>query len=102
MELKYRDSASTVRPETIEIGKTTVFLRTDIQKEERTDANGDTTVFWTYREAKMTPDEFTVYASLLSSKEVVNNVYVDNQLIIMEAIADLYDKISKIQGGTLS
>ena len=47
----------------------------------------------------MSPDEFVTYASLLSSKDIVDGVTVNNQLIIMDAIADLYDKISKIQGG---
>ena len=99
MELKFRNSVSTVKPESVEIGKTTVFLRKDIQKEERMDSFGDTTTVWTYQQAKMSPDEFVTYASLLSSKDIVNGITVNNQLIIMDAIADLYDKISKIQGG---
>lgn len=99
MDLKFRFSASTVKPETVEIGKTTVFLRNDIQKQTSTDAFGDPITLWTYQEAKLTPEEFTVYANLLASKDIVNSTNINNQMIIMEAIADLYDKISAIQGG---
>lgn len=99
MVLKYRYSESTVKPEPVEIGKTTVFMRTDIRKEIRTDESGNEMVIWIYQEAKMTPDEFTAYANLLSSKDIVNSVNANNQLSIMEAIADLYDEISKIRGG---
>ena len=99
MVLKYRYSESTVKPEPVEIGKTTVFMRTDIRKEIRTDESGNKMVIWIYQEAKMTPDEFTAYANLLSSKDIVNSVNANNQLSIMEAIADLYDEISKIRGG---
>lgn len=102
MDLNYRYSESTVKPETVEIGKTTVFIRTNIKKEIRTDESGNETVFWTYQEAKMSPNEFTAYADLLASKDAVNNVNINNQLTIMEAIADLYDKISNIQGGATS
>lgn len=102
MNLKYRYSESTIKPETIEIGKTIVFLRTDITQESRTDESGNTIAIWTYQEAKMTPNEFMVYANLLNSKNIVNDVNLNNQLTIMEAIADLYDTISNIQGGSIS
>lgn len=96
MNINYRHSESTVKPEAVEIGKTTVFLRSDITKEIRTDDLGNEITFWTYQEAKMTPEEFTAYASLLNSKDIVDNVNLNNQMIIMEAIADLYDKISNM------
>lgn len=96
MNLNYRHSESTVKPEAVEIGTTTVFLRTDITKETRTDDLGNEHVFWVYREAKINPNEFTAYANLLNSKEIVNNVSLNNQMIIMEAIADLYDIIANL------
>lgn len=102
MSLTYRYSESTVKPEPVEIGKTTVFLRTDIEKETRTVSDGNTTDFWTYQEAKMTPEEFVAYANILSSRDIITGVSNSNQLIIMEAIADLYDKISNIQKGASS
>lgn len=99
MKLNFRHSESTVKPESVEISSTTVFLRKDIAKEKRTDELGKSTIFWTYQEAKMTPDEFVAYAGLISAKDTVSNVTIDNQLAIMGAIADLYDEISKIRGG---
>ena len=96
MELKFRKSESTVKPEAVEIGKTTIFLRTDIKKETITDGFGDSTNLWTYQEAKMTPDEFIAYANLISSKNAVTNETINNQLVIMDAIADLYERISRI------
>lgn len=99
MKLNFRYSESTVKPESVEISSTTVFLRKDITKEKRTDELGKSIIFWTYQEAKMTPDEFVAYAGLISAKDAISNVTIDNQLAIMEAIADLYDEISKIRGG---
>ena len=99
MKLNFRNSESTVKPESVEICSTTVFLRKDITKEKRTDELGKSTTFWTYQEAKMTPDEFVAYAGLISAKDAVSKVTIDNQLAIMGAIADLYDEISKIRGG---
>lgn len=99
MDLEYRYSESTVKPESVEIGKTTIFIRTDIKKETRTDTFGDEIAIWTYKEAKMSPDDFTTYASLLSSKDVVNSVNANNQLSIMDAIADLYEMILGIKTG---
>ena len=96
MEIKFRKSKSAVKPEAVEIGKTTVFLRTDIKKETLTDGFEDSITLWTYQEAKMTPDEFTAYASLVSSKDAVTNTTINNQLVIMDAIADLYERISRM------
>lgn len=67
-----------------------------INKQYLTDAFGDPIYLWTYQEAKMTPDEFTAYASLVSSKDAITNTTINNQLIIMNAIADLYERISRI------
>lgn len=99
MELKYRYSESTVRPQEIEACKTTVYFRKNIKTEERT--YGDVTqTFYTYQEAKMPIEEFKVMANnqaLVNAMKGINDS--DNQLVIMEALADLYDLISKISGG---
>ena len=99
MNIIYKPAVSTVKPEIMEIGKTTVFLRMGIQKEERTDAAGNTTTFWTYQEAKMSLDEFEKYSKLVTARK---SVYDENQMIIMEAIADLYDIVASISGGASS
>lgn len=116
MELKFRHSESTVEPSSLEVSKHTVFLRRNILKDDRIDSDGNTTVFWTYEEAKLSLEEFNEYAkyvsvqSALSGANDSNNILRiidgqatgdDNQLIIMEAIADLYDAIAMLQlGGT--
>lgn len=99
MDIEYCRSESTVKPDTVEIGKNVVFLRKNFSKEIRTDDLGNQIVFWTYQEAKMPQAEFTTYASLLNSRDIVDNVNSNNQLIIMDAIADLYDIISHMSGG---
>ena len=102
MELIYKNSESTVKPVSIEHGKRTVYIRKNIVETE---------VGWTYEEAKLTPDEFREYSNYLLSQNAVKGVNDsenisqlingqqngdNNQLIIMEAIADLYDVISSI------
>ena len=113
MELNYYYSESTVKPQEIEACKTTVYFRKDIKTEERT--YGDNTqTFYIYQEAKMPIEEFKILANNqlfvnavkgANDSEKINNINTnsidsgDNQLIIMEAIADLYDVIAKIAGG---
>lgn len=109
MEPIYRYSESTVRPIDVEVGKHTVFLRKDITEVERTDENGNVSVYYTYQEAKMSYEEFNEYSSFVAAKNAINGVNDSdninqlmvgqengdtNQLIIMEAIADLYDAIA--------
>lgn len=101
MNLNYILAESTIRPLPIEIYKNIVYLRKDIVSKEVTDTENNTSTLWTYQEAKLTPSEFNEYSKVL----MVNNMSQlisgqengdNNQLIIMEAIADLYDAIASI------
>ena len=109
MEPKYIPAESTTKPLSIEMCKNTVYLRTDFKEQTRTDDQENQTVFWTYREAKLTQEEFNSYVNLVMSKNAINGMNDsgnisqlvtgqengdNNQLILMEAIADLYDVIA--------
>jgi hypothetical protein len=111
MELNYRYSESTVKPAALEIAEGSVYFRKEITSVTRTSEQGDETVFWTYQEAELTPQEFNNYASLLMAEYTIkgkddsaNIVQLmagqeagdGNQLIIMEAIADLYDAVAAL------
>ena len=114
MNLEYVYSESTVKPQEIEACKTTVYFRKDIKEIERT--YGDyTQTFYTYQEAKMPLEEFKRIANnqmfvnaikAVNDSEKIGNIETrgidseNNQLIIMEAIADLYERIAAISGGT--
>lgn len=102
MELVYRKSESTNKPLTIETTPTTVFIRKDIVK------NDD---MYTYQEAKLSLEDFNKYSSQVAALNAVKGVNdsdnisqivengVDNstnQLVIMEAMADLYDLIAAL------
>lgn len=108
MELKYKKSESSVKPLPIEITQSTVYLRKEFTQETRTNERGETYAFWTYQEAKITPEEFNKYAADQAAMNAIKgandseNISLiiengvnssDNQLIIMEAMADLYDLI---------
>ena len=94
MELIYRPSESTVRPVEIEKAKHTVFLRRNIVEEERKDADGNVYAMWVYEEAKLSHEEFGKYASFMLVAGQANGD--NNQMIIMEALADLYDAIANM------
>lgn len=111
MEPTYRYSESAVKPVEIEVNKNTVFLRKDIIEDKRTDIDGNEVIFYTYEEAKMSHEEFNEYSNLVAARNAINgtndsenisNLLVGqengdtNQLIIMEAIADLYDMIASL------
>lgn len=107
----YRYSESTVKPAEIEIGKRSVYLRKDIAEEERRNENGKTITVYTYQETKMSLEEFNKYSTQQAAINAINgtndsenitNILIGqengdtNQLIIMEAIADLYDAIASL------
>ena len=95
MKLNYKYAESTVKPSEVEVCKNTVYLRKDIASREYEES-----IMWTYQEAILTLDEYENLSKASGIKMVENQETGDNnQLIIMEAIADLYDEISKIRGG---
>lgn len=110
MELNYRYAESTVKPSALEVTEGTVYLRKDIAEITRTSEQGsDTTIYYTYQETALTPQEFNEYTSILMAENAIkgtndsDNIISlmdgqaagdNNQLIIMEAIADLYDAIA--------
>lgn len=96
MKLDYKYAESMVEPSEIEFCKNTVYIRKNILQKKRTHSDETITV-WVYREAVLTREEFEEYSKLIETKKAFND---ENQIIIMEAIADLYDVISSIQGGT--
>ena len=109
MEPKYKYSESTVKPEVIEMNGDTVYLRTDISKITRENEEGVSTSYWSYQEARLTQGEFNAYSNMIVSKNALNSTDVpdhisklvinqengeNNQIMLMEAIADLYDVIA--------
>lgn len=103
MEPIYMPVESTVKPLTIEVGVDTVYLRKNITDESRIGMDGKTVKYWTYQEAKMTPEEFNSYTTILNTEKVVQLVNGqentnNGQMIIMNAMADLYDAIATMMG----
>ena len=113
MELTFRPSESTVKPEVIWIDVTTVYIRKDIKTEEREYEDGLGNIrkqtFYTYQECPLSHDEFNKYSSEMMAKNAIigandsSNILniltgqetTDSyQLATMEAIADLYDAIA--------
>lgn len=110
MTLDYKYSESTVKPSIIYRGKSTVYIRKDIESVECFE-DGSAITYWTYQEAKLSFEEFDKYIELVMAGNAIKGVndsdnisqLVDgqvngdnNQLIIMEAIADLYDVIASL------
>lgn len=97
MELNYRFSESTERPEQVQVGYNTVYLRKDIKESKTTDEDGITTVYYTYQEAPVPLDEFNRNASAFL---ISNQMDGDSaRLTMMEALADLYESLMTLNGG---
>ena len=111
MELNYRFSESTVKPAAIQMCKNSVLVRRNIVEDNRADEHGNVTTYWTYEEACLKPSEFNAYIEYVSAQNAVNGVddsgniltllsgqdnSNNNQMIVMEAIADLYDLIAML------
>ena len=71
MELDYRYAESTVKPSTIEINDSTVYLRKDYSEIVRIfDQSGEIT-YWTYQEAQITTQEFNEYVNMLMAQNAI-------------------------------
>lgn len=89
MNLEYRYSESTVKPETLEVFPTHVYLRKDIASETRTYNDNPPVTYWTYQEACIPRAEFDENVSQMLIAGQKSNE--DNLMIIMESVADLYE-----------
>lgn len=111
MVLNFKYSESTVQPSAIEMCKKSVFVRQNITESTRTDESGNTVTYWAYEEASLTPEEFNEYVQYISASNALKGVNDsgnilrilsgqelsdNNQMIVMEAIADLYDVITML------
>jgi len=112
MELVYNYVESTEKPSIIQKTAKKVYLRKDISRIRRT-IDGEDSYYWRYLEAKLTPKEYDEYTENLIAENAVKGaddsehiVAImagqengdENQLAIMEAIADLYNMIAEIGG----
>lgn len=98
MELTYKYSESSVKPRSIEVCKKTVYLRKSFSEIELFDVEGSSVTGWGYEEAKIPREEFEKNPALYIALNDMEKTDPD-QLIIMEAIADLYDLIADISSG---
>lgn len=111
MELNYKPSESTVKPSVIKMARRTVFVRRNIVEDIRTDEDGNKTTYWVYEEACLTPADFNAYVEEVSAQNAIagvddsNNIMRllngqlmadDNQMIVMEALADMYELIAAL------
>jgi len=80
MTPNYIQVESTIKPLTIEFNVDTVYLRKNIVKEICTDDSDTNTIYWTYLEAKMTPEEFNSYAVILNARNIENIITGNNDL----------------------
>lgn len=64
MTITYYKSESTIKPSTVEFGKTTVYLHKNIAEVQRTDEmTGETQTFYEYDEAALTYAEYEQYTA---------------------------------------
>lgn len=109
MVVNFRYSESTVKPSAIEMCKKSVFIRQNITEKIRIEESGNSVTYWAYEEASLTPEEFNEYIQYISASNALKGVNDsgnilrimsgqeisdNNQMIVMEAIADLYDVIA--------
>lgn len=107
MELNYRHSESTVKPLVVEAVQNSVYIRKNLTSEKRKMDTGTAITYWTYDEACLSQSEFNSYVAELtvinafnsenSISKIIENMGTsdDNQIILMEALADLYDAVTK-------
>lgn len=113
MTLEYNNVESTIKPSLLEMTDDSVYIRKDLQSvtvPDELDENLQYT-YWNYQEAELTSEEFNEYTKYITTKSAldgaddsINIIKIVsgqetsevNLLTIMEAIADLYEIVSKI------
>jgi hypothetical protein len=97
MKLLYRYAESANRPESVDIYDNSVYLRKNFQEGTRRDHDDKLVSFWFYEETVLNKEDFDKYMTFLSAKNSIEaSEYSSNQLVIMSAIADLYEVVSKL------
>lgn len=116
---KYHEGSQSTKPLSIDTNssKTVVYLRRNVEQITKTDPMSEEEItLWSYEEAVLTLDEYEQYkseaAALLTAKATDDNISLmeaivesyeqsmiaqENQITIMEAIADIYDAIAELQ-----
>lgn len=84
--MEFVKSESTVKPEELEVGESTVYFRKDIKEEVRKNEDKTKTTFYTYEESTQSLAEFN--ANMLIKTEA-------NQISIMKSLADLQLLLNK-------
>jgi hypothetical protein len=107
--LQYTKAESTIKPSAIEIeSNSVVYVRKNITEVERSNIDGTKTTYYQYDEAEITKTEYEKYISELTANNADSIAGIiakqaeqdDNQLIIMSAIADLYDAVAPASSGS--
>lgn len=86
MNIKWLKSSSTVKPKEVdyESSPDTIYLHRKITEKVIEEEGGGSHILYEYEEAKLTPAEYAVFAAKQSR---------DDNLAIMEALADLFEII---------
>lgn len=90
--MKYKKVTGNNKPSILELNDYTnmVYVRKDVEKIYWTDTFGNQVSQWTWLEAKIPLDEFEKYAKLLIFEN--SSSMIDNQIVMMEAIADIWEE----------
>ena len=83
MKIEWNSVKSTVRPDDIDYTSSpnTVYLHRNVTESEK-----DGVVYYDFEEAKLTPSEFAIYSAAKTT---------ETQLTLMEALADIYEKVGE-------
>lgn len=102
MALTYISAESTVKPEELEVGKTTVYLRRNIVEEQRDSRiEGDSAItIYKYDEAKMTKDEALSYLGnrQISLAEDTDEFLIDHEYRLLQLELGVSDSTTTTSG----
>jgi hypothetical protein len=84
------------KPQAVEIGSTTVYLRKNITRATKENTDGETYKVWKYEEAALTLAEYEKYKELLEEMEspAIQQLREENTEL-MAALADIYERVEE-------
>lgn len=100
MKLTYITAESTVRPQELEVGITTVYFRRNIVETQRTDDmfGGHPITMYVYEEAKLSKDEALLYfaEAQIDAQAELENALCEQDAVNEERFATIEDALCEL------
>lgn len=92
MKYTHHEGSQAEKPLELEITKSAVYLRRNIEQFTRTEQDGNEVTLWGYDEAQLTPDEYAEYVRSANSQAVETLMQMINDVSASQMESDVVNQ----------